>query len=346
MILLNRKRCFIVSFVSLTFLLIFHLQLSSKRLNYFWKNAPVIVRPIGGIGNQMFQYAAAYSLAKRRNSDLYLCLESNWESFTNNDNLLHFDVTDRSFSLWAFSISYDKIILENGSETKNPETNFVDEKSVFTNGVPDCGMVYLYGYFESETFFESYKQEIMQRLSLKTKVEKQLESSVNSFSSEISSTESVAIHVRRKDFSLEHRFLPISYYEDAINRMKTEIANKVGERKDVTFFVFSDDIDRVKSEFASLTENFVFVSNVNSSRLADFVLMKMCKHIITGNSTFSWWAAYLNDYVLKIVIAPLPKFQAEWYANQNFDELHHQIYGGNLTYPRTWITVNPFGKVS
>lgn len=307
---------------------------------------PVIVHPVGGLGNQLFQYAAAYALARKRNSFLHICLPSEWENSMNDENLVIFSATDRSNLLWAFNITNENTMFDGYNDPSNDLTvndamYFANENAVLDGNVPNDKMINLSGYFESEIFFKNYKKEILRQLTFRENIIEKFKDQINNFASIITLTESVAVHVRRGDFVSENRLIPISYYEDAIKRMKMEIA-KDDERRNVTFFVFSDDIDKVKADFENISENFIFVSNKDLSRLADFMLMAMCKHIITGNSTFSWWAAYLNRNENKIVIAPLPKFPPEWYKDQHFEEIYTKIYGGSLTYPSEWIAINPF----
>ncbi|XP_037042926.1 O-antigen biosynthesis glycosyltransferase WbnK-like [Bradysia coprophila] len=317
------------------------------------KSKPVIVQPGGGIGNQLFQFAAAYSLAKRRNSDLYICVPSNWESSMDSEFLLKFYATDRSYLLSAFNILYQQTVI--GTETgckemadlagvNATEKWYVNERTILDIGnIPKDQVVHVDGCLESEIFFKPFESEVIRQFSLKNHVREMVDQSIKDFASIILSTDSVAIHIRRGDFIWENRLIPISYYEAAIKRMKIEMA-KIGATTDITFFVFSDDIDAVKTDFRNMTENFVFVSNKGLSRVADFVLMTMCKHLIVANSTFSWWAAYLNGNEKKIIIAPLPKFPKDFYESQCFDEFYMQIYGGNLTYPDKWITVDPFNN--
>ncbi len=348
------KRYLAVSLIGIIFVVPFYVYLHFFPTYDDTKLPPVIVQPLGGLGNQMFQFVAAYSLAKTRNAKLYLCLPNNWESSMNSKQLLESHVTtDRSYLLWAFNIFYDNILIANEfgctrmtnfSDTKNTEMYFVNESTILNNGnIPIDKAIYLAGYFESEIFFQSHQSEIIRQFTLKPEIERQLESSVQHFASTISYvTESVAVHVRRRDFISENRLIPISYYENAIKRMKIDIARAGGDTKKITFFVFSDDIDVVKSDFQNIAESFVFVSNKQLSQLADFMLMTMCKHIIVANSTFSWWTAYLNRNKKRIIIAPLPRNPQEWTESQHFDEFYTRIYGGNLSYPQKWITINPF----
>lgn len=358
------KRYFVILLISITIIVLLHTHLPKdppkalsqnlalKKTSHVdaTKPSPVIVQPFGGLGNQLFHFAAAYSLAKKRNSDLYICLPSNWEIGTNSVYLMKFYATDRSYLLWAFNILYENIFI--GNETgctkmtnitgvNGTKFYFVNERTMLSNNMPTDHVLYVAGCFESETFFKTHANEIVRQFSPKMDVRKLLENSINDYASIMSTTESVAVHIRRGDFITENRLLPMTYYEAAIERMKMEIA-KMGGTKKIKFFVFSDDIEAVKLEFRNATENLVFVSNKNLSRLADFMLMKRCKHIIIANSTFSWWAAYLNDNENKIIIAPLPKFPRDWYDRQQFDDFSMKLFGGNLSYPDTWITIDPF----
>ncbi len=336
---LYKRLYLLILLITIVFLVI-----SYKDLSKYWNDPSVVILdPIGGLGNQLFQYSAAYALAKKRNSYLYLCLPHDWRNALRGGHLTQFDANDRSNLLNAFDISYEYIVIKYESECKNMKsdgTHFVDEIALLTNTVPATGkMVFLSGYFESEIFFKSYRNEILQQFTLKPMISDQLEIAIYGFASIISVSESVAVHVRRRDFnsSSDYRVLPISYYQEAINQMKTE-NSKRASAKNLTFFVFSDDINQVKVDFENISENFVYVSNTDLSRLADFILMTMCKHIIIANSTFSWWAAYLNKHKNKIVIAPMPKFPK---GNQSLNKLHTEIYGGKLTYPDNWLTINP-----
>lgn len=341
-LLLYKRLCLVVLLITIAFLVISYTNLSK----FFWNAQPVILQPVGGLGNQLFQFSAAYALARNRNSYLYICLPNDWKNSMKDEHLTQFDANDRSILLWAFDISYEKVVMKSKIDCKNMENDlkikvFADEMALLSSDTIATGkMVFLSGYFESETFFKSYKKEIRQQLTLKPMISDELEIAMYAFASAISTTESVAVHVRRRDFNSvsDYRVLPISYYQVAINKMKIEYSRRAAG-KSLTFFVFSDDIDQVKLDFEIIAENFVFVSNKDLSRLADFMLMIMCEHIIIANSTFSWWAAYLNKHENNIVIAPMPKFSKQ---NRSFNEQYAQIYGGKLTYPDKWLTINPF----
>ena len=139
----------------------------------------------------------------------------------------------------------------------------------------------------------------------------------------IQSTESVSIHVRRGDYLdpiYEGKFdlLRDDYYRAAVARMK-EIYEKPH------FFIFSDDKDFIKEAFDWIPaeERTIVNGNTGSDSWKDMYLMSNFEHAIIANSTFSWWAAWLNLNPNKLVFVPSPWHQDHW--------------GGNTVTPENWI---------
>jgi putative salt-induced outer membrane protein YdiY len=120
-----------------------------------------------------------------------------------------------------------------------------------------------------------------------------------------------------------------SYYEEAIETMRAQLKNPV-------FYVFSDDEDFIKEKFQDRA-NFVIVSKKGNSSIEEFYLMANCKHMIVANSSFSWWAAYLNRNRNKIIIRPSPKYAKSWV--QNF-QLASRMIHQNFPYPDEWLKVD------
>lgn len=136
----------------------------------------------------------------------------------------------------------------------------------------------LLGYFQSEKYFKDF------------------EGDIRTFFTPTSNTPSkpgvASIHVRRTDylkFPNHHPTLDMKYYEKAME--------KVGVNK---FLVFSDDIPWCKQHFVG--NQFEFSENHNE--ITDLALQMKCEHNIIANSTYSWWAAWLNDNKEKKVVCP------------------------------------------
>ncbi len=173
---------------------------------------------------------------------------------------------------------------------------------------------YLYGYWQSEKYFEDIKSILKQELTLKNPLE---ESKINLIQ-EIEHKNSVAIHIRRGDYVTNKLYQNIceeSYYKKAITIMKEKVDNPV-------FYIFSDEIDWVKENW-KFKGNIIFMNYANKD-FEELEIMKHCKHFIIANSSFSWWAQYLSDNPKKIVVAP-----KKWYNHDKKVDI----------YQKNWITI-------
>jgi len=175
------------------------------------------------------------------------------------------------------------------------------------------------GYWQSEKYFIDIKNIITEELSLKKKYIDEIEKNLIN---KIKNNNSVSIHIRRGDYvndkttNLHHGTCPLDYYHRAI---KIILANN----KKSIFFIFSDDIDWVKKNLKLLHPSFFISGNKDYE---DLFLMSLCKHNIIANSSFSWWAAWLNNNPNKTVAAP-----KKWFNNphQNTKDL----------IPKPWIKI-------
>lgn len=317
------------------------------------KSPPVILETHFGLGNQLFQYAAAYSIARRRNSDLYICIQSKFVHLARNAPItMKFYPWDRSYGLGRFKIPHDRLLVKRNKNVTCesllpnwdhlPAFNVTDEDVVKCK-VPVDRIVKVNGYFESEIFFQDYREDILKMFVLndENKLEKQTKESLR----KINETESVCVHVRRTDFESVSRRLPLTYYSEAMGLMKEKLTEQPNDGLKRTFFIFSDDIIKVRQDFRKSTYfgkyHMVFVSNRKYSRYHDLFLMTKCKHTILSNSTFSWWAAYLSRYKDKIIIAPLPKFKDTYnFWNHPYAKLvkNAQPY---WSYPISYLVIKP-----
>lgn len=158
---------------------------------------------------------------------------------------------------------------------------------------------YIIGYWESEKFFAEIKDEVRRKFTFPPEY----------FSSELAtrimSCNSVAIHVRRGDKSEQDKdgSNTAHYLKSAIDKISSLTENPA-------FFVFSDNIEWCKKNLSGIYDGeYVFVEGNTPPR--DMALMTVCRHVIIGTSTFSWWGAWLNSNPGKIVIAPAVKFWSE-----------------------------------
>jgi hypothetical protein len=264
----------------------------------------IVVQMIGGMGNQMFQYALFRNFLERGVDAKYEHLRT--AKYHNGF------VLDKVFNIQEKPISdlseSDSLIRfqENTWPTYNPA--ILEKRGVYL-----CGNWQNIGYFPEENILRNdffFKSELDEK---NIDILEQIENS-----------ESVSIHIRRGDYSIGSNsgyFFQsdwMNYYALAIDAVR----RKVG--KEIKFFVFSDDIPWAKSH--SFIKNAAFIDwNKGFESWKDMKLMSSCKHNITANSTFSWWAAWLNNNPDKIVTTP-----KRWF-NSNIDS--------NLITLEEWIKI-------
>lgn len=276
----------------------------------------VTIRIKGGLGNQLFQYAAAYSLAKRLNQKLKL------------DSSFFPQQTLRGFKLGQMNVSCADIAGVQSSIVELYKSRYLNKALRKANiRVLPCGSkkkylletrsdivpeffsisqtdIYMDGYYQSEEYFETYKKELIEQFTPNYPSEQEYEDVL----SKIIKCESVAVHMRRGDFlsaqndsNPNHYLLGEQYYHNALKYANEHLENLV-------FFWFSDDIDWVKQNFGE-REYFRFVSlHTKHSDIDEMMLMKNCKHIIAANSTFSWWASWLNEHKDALHICPAKRY--------------------------------------
>lgn len=268
----------------------------------------IIVKLMGGLGNQMFQYAAGRRLSMSHNTNLKLDLNFLLDR-TPRENF-----TYRPYELGIFNIQAG---LASRSETNQ---FFPSNKNIVNSIKRKLGLVkiikesqfsfdegflsfpdnsYLDGYWQSEKYFKEIEEIIRSDFTLKMKATRPNQR----LSKEISLYNSVSLHIRRGDYVSNpetkrfHGSCSLEYYERAIEK----IANCI---TDPIFFVFSDDTVWAKDNLiVDYPIKFMF-QNGPEKGYEDMLLMSLCKHNIIANSSFSWWGAWLNTNPEKIVIAP------------------------------------------
>jgi hypothetical protein len=291
----------------------------------------IIVRLQGGLGNQMFQYAAGRFLALRNFSALKFdlsCFENDspgrqlmLESF----NIAIHQATGAEIQCfkktginkWIFERMHGKCntLIDKTSPSFHPEYFALK------------GNVYLDGYFQSEEYFRQIKEEILSDFTYA----KEHPDTVNKLAETIKSVNSVSIHIRRGDYISDpvtnefHGICTLEYYQRAISVIKQHV-------DDPQYFIFSDDIEWVNANF-NQGSNYKIISGITNTETEDLFLMSSCRHNIIANSSFSWWGAWLNKNPNKIVVAPANwvNRNSRWYNEWNIDDSH--------IIPGSWIKI-------
>lgn len=268
----------------------------------------ISVKVSGGLGNQMFQYAIGRKLAEKNKTQLKLDISALLNSLPKKN------FTFREFGLGAFQVKYKLnicsrlalltglkniffIINKVGLIFRNKIRPVIIEKGQFNFEEKVLDLKdgsYLDGYWQNEKYFLEISDIIRQEFSLKN----QLDVWASNWQKQIISVNSVAIHIRRGDYvnlGLSE-ICGLDYYQRAIELIKSKI-----EHPD--FFIFSDDPKWVGDNFSG--DNIHIVSSIeNKSAAIEMHLMSACAHQIIANSSFSWWGAWLNKNINKIIIAP------------------------------------------
>ena len=234
----------------------------------------------GRLGNQMFQYAAAKAQALRLNVDCYLpdhtvIKQDGCFDYTNNKWIQYkLDLYD-CFNITAPLLNQTEINVYT-------ESNFSYKKLILE--VSDNTAIE--GYFQSYKYFDDCKDRILEEFTFKDEILNKCKAEVSKYANP------VAIHIRRGDQVAHPNMWNVSleYIQAALEQFSDE---------EYTFLIFSDDIEWCKQVFP---EGVVFMEGNN--QYEDLCLMSLCNHNVISNSSYSWWAAYLNSNANKKVVVP------------------------------------------
>jgi len=243
-------------------------------------------------GNQLFFVAATIGIAKINNTDY---------SFSN--------------QMGYFGVDYQNIFKKELPITKYiPSKKYYQKDFCYEEIITDN--VELIGYFQSEKFFSHCEDLIREQYEIKDEINEYIKYIYPNISNCLS------IHIRRGDYveqSNYHSVVPIYYYKKILD----EISENYKQ-----IFVFSDDINWAKEKFVG--SKYVFPNFEKNNDLYCFVLMSLAKDNIIGNSTYSWWAAWLNKNNNKKVYSPNNK---QW-----FGPLYSNLDTKDLI-PEKWIQI-------
>jgi hypothetical protein len=260
----------------------------------------IIVKIIGGIGNQLFQYAVGRAVANYHQVPLKLDI-TGYETYN-----LHNGFRLDQFNIEAnLATPAEVTILKGGSNILYRllraaglvkfKTYYAEkQRSIYDPAVFEESSRYLDGYWQNEKYFLQIRQVLLEEFSSKTP----LSTLAQGYLSRIQNTNAVSLHVRRGDY-LRHPeigVLDLSYYQQAHSYLISKVENPV-------FYIFSNDQAWCKQNLKFI-ENALYIEDT-ATEIDDLILMSQCRHNIVANSSFSWWGAWLNKNVnYKIIIAP------------------------------------------
>ncbi|WP_420581910.1 alpha-1,2-fucosyltransferase [Reichenbachiella sp.] len=286
----------------------------------------IVTKIIGGLGNQLFQYALGRHLALKNDTQLYLDLRAFDDYYSLHKYALnHFNInatpaSDKELKQFIALTNPWERIRRKFSNLLSP-WQFIDENTEKHHAdiLSLTGNIYLDGYWQSEDYFIDVRPMILKELSLRNTL------SPNSIDiyQQIEVQTCASIHIRRGDYlsnqktNSVHGLCDLNYYKKAMDKLENIVEIE-------SYYVFSDDILWAKENLKSRKELIFVDHNDASSNFEDLVLMSKCSHHIIANSSFSWWGAWLNENEQKITVAP-----KKWFADESKDS--------SRIIPKNWI---------
>ena len=279
---------------------------------------------MGGLGNQMFQYAFGIALSAKNKSNV--CFDLSFYD----DQVERHDFTPRKLALDVFRLKLPKVSDSELSKFKKlvKPIKFADKcysvlygKKYYLESSPHFDVnidkisnnTYCEGYFQDERYFQNVSEEIRSAFTFANNSFER-DSEIQRLANEITSSNSVCIHIRRGDYITNpinteiFGTLSKDYYLKGIDHIEKTINSKTKK------FLFSNDPEWCKETFGEYSDITIIDEKYSGSNgTSHFWLMTKCKHFIIANSSFSWWAAWLGNEHNKIICRPFP-----WFTKNEF----------------------------
>lgn len=256
----------------------------------------------GGFGNQLYNYAIGFALAQQYGEEFTL-------------DISPYQFSPRPFVLNQMTISGKVVSLF--PPQKNTKLSRMTARALrilATNRHGRCrwlkespdtrnrfgsydfshkASLYLEGFWQHYRYFDAYRDLLCKEFQLK---EEFISAPCRRLIAQGQAEDSVAVHIRRGDYEAAW-VLKDEYYHKAFAFMNEKLNNP-------HYYIFCEDIPYVKEHYGYLTDSTFVTGDFSLSDMEEFWLMSKCRHQVIANSTFSWWAAYLNTYSEKLVAAP------------------------------------------
>jgi Glycosyl transferase family 11 len=285
------------------------------------KRETIVARLHDGLGNQLFIYAAARRIAQARGAELLLDAKS---AFTHDrkygaiSQLQHFAI-NASFAPddlcflppFGRQLRDFQITLSDHLPLRRRFMVHEADFDALVAGAPLRRLVRLEGYWQSERYFAPIAGAIADELQIVSP----LSAKSRDVLALIANANAVAVHIRQRRGARhipgqapppQVPQLPFSYYEEAIARVAQKVEQPV-------FFCFGDSPDWIRERWKfPYPAHFIDHNQAQDQAYEDLALMNACKHFVMGNSTFSWWGAWLARNPDKYVIAPANEGKLVW----------------------------------
>ncbi|MBS0430491.1 MAG: alpha-1,2-fucosyltransferase [Proteobacteria bacterium] len=291
----------------------------------------IYVKLLGGLGNQLFQYATGRALALRHRAELKLDL-----SFFETYELRRYELSvypihaqiagsEELDRLREFGPPQPSGLLRRlfGNRNAGPARFYVESSPYFDGQLKELPPpLHIEGYWQSEKYFLDIRRRLIKELTPSLPIEPENQEMF----SLAEKTDSISLHIRRGDYvsndcvNRVHGVLPLDYYHQALALLKTRVP-------DPHVFVFSDDIEWAKKNLRLDVPIEYVTANGEQRAFRDIQLQSTCKHHITANSSFSWWGAWLNPRAGKTVVGP-----KRWLNEVAGDDSRDRV-------PETWLRV-------
>lgn len=258
-------------------------------LPYLSLSATVVAHLRGQWGNQLFQIAAAVALAEENHTFLY---------FPDFQNL-----SSPHLKEMELSKNYEAIFRKIPNQLRYAKVSYLyKQPDPAYHPIPYTPNMEIDGFFQSEKYFKKYASLIRNLFAAPKSIQTYLQ---DHFAEILNHPKTVAIHVRTGYFDFKKErcsprfyraFLPpdLNFFKKAVSLFDA----------DSLFIVFSDYIPWCKKNFQEIPRQIIFMED--EDYLHDFYLMTKCKHAIISNSSFGWWAAYLNENPQKKIVCRRP----------------------------------------
>lgn len=276
----------------------------------------IVIEASGGLGNQMFQYAL-YKKMEILHKDVAL----DTSFFRSNQELRKLElgifgvqykqVTDRE-AAYIRGYGYQDTFFDKIKYKLRPSQYaiYYDMIERYQPEIFEMDRVYLSGYWQNEKYFKDIRDILLKEFSFPEEIKRR----TAQISAELLAENSVSIHIRRSDYLSEQNrnvygnICTEQYYKNAVDYVEECIEKP-------KYYIFSDDLEWARNQFKG--NNFVVVDkNRGKNSYIDMYLMSQCKCNIIANSSFSWWAAWLNQNIEKKVLAP-----KKWFQNHDKEDI-------------------------